>query len=118
VSPKEIDTLGIAAANDLAFMRALKQLLPQPNYVLADYFSLDGFTCTIEGVRGGDREVRVIAAASVIAKVYRDALMVQMDKRYPGYGFCQHVGYGTVEHRRAIRRLGASPIHRRSFSLL
>ena len=67
---------------------------------------------------GGDASCFAIAAASIVAKVTRDALMVEYDHAYPGYGFAQHKGYGTKAHRAAIQRLGPSPIHRRSFRLL
>jgi len=116
VTPKEIDKIGISKANDLAFLRALQGLKIKPNYVLADYFSIYSYSCPVEGVLGGDRDVRVIAASSVIAKVYRDALMKVADKKYPRYGFIDHVGYGTETHRRAIKKLGLCPLHRRSFT--
>ncbi|PJE75923.1 ribonuclease HII [Candidatus Uhrbacteria bacterium CG10_big_fil_rev_8_21_14_0_10_48_11] len=117
VSAREIDRLGIAKANNVAFIRALDGLRVRPDYVLADYFSLAGYRCPIEGVKGGDTDVRTIAAASVIAKVHRDGMMRKLHCRYPAYGFAKHVGYGTVLHRRAIRRYGLSPIHRCSFRL-
>lgn len=117
VTHKEIDRIGIGEANRLAFRRALEALQPQPDYALADYFSVDGAVCPIEGVLHGDRDIRVIAAASIVAKVYRDALLVAIEKRYPGYGFAEHKGYGTAVHRRAIKKLGLSPYHRKSFDI-
>lgn len=117
VSEKEIDKLGIARANNLAFQRAVDRLRPRPHYVLADYFSVSGGVCPIEGVAGGDQCVRVIAAASIIAKVYRDAILVEAEQRFPGYGFAEHKGYGTLAHRRAIKKLGLSPFHRKSFAI-
>jgi ribonuclease HII len=65
---------------------------------------------------GGDGLDASIAAASIVAKVHRDAIMVRLDDEYPGYGFARHMGYATYEHLRALRRLGASPVHRRSFA--
>ena len=118
VNEREIDQIGISKANDLAFRRAVKKLNPQPHYVLADYFSIDKFLCPIEGVKDGDQCVRVIAAASIIAKVYRDAILVKAEQEFPGYGFAEHKGYGTAAHRRAIKKLGISLFHRKSFQLI
>jgi ribonuclease HII len=117
VEAEEIDKIGIGKANKLAFTRALEALRPSPHYVLADYFSIHDFSVPVEGVRGGDERVRVVAAASVIAKVYRDNLMTESEERYPGYGFSNHKGYGTREHRRALKKLGPCPWHRRSFDV-
>lgn len=113
----EIDTIGIARANQEAFRRALKSLKPRADYALADYFSVAQCVCPVEGIKGGDERVRVIAAASVIAKVYRDYLMTEAEARFPGYGFADHKGYGTATHRRALKKLGPSPFHRRSFAV-
>ncbi|KKU48631.1 MAG: Ribonuclease HII [Parcubacteria group bacterium GW2011_GWA2_46_9] len=118
VSEKEIDKVGISEANNLAFRRAVSGLKPQPDYVLADYFSVENCFCPIEGVRDGDKCVRVIAAASIIAKVYRDAILIKADRRFPGYSFAEHKGYGTAAHRRVIKKLGLSPYHRKSFHCL
>lgn len=115
VSEKEIDVIGIGAANRLAFKKALAALSPQPHYALADYFSLSGLAYVVEGVRGGDLRVRSIAAASIVAKVYRDNLLLAAEERYPGYGFAAHKGYGTAAHRRAIKKLGLSNYHRKSW---
>lgn len=118
VDEKEIDKYGIAAANEIAFRRALQKLMPRPDYALADYFSVDDCCCPVEGVKGGDENVRVIAAASIIAKVYRDNILKEAEKIYSGYGFQDHKGYGTAAHRRAIKKLGLSPYHRRSFEIM
>jgi ribonuclease HII len=85
---------------------------------LIDGRSLKELSCPQTTFIKGDRDVYSIAAASIIAKVYRDTLMMRLDKQYPEYGFARHMGYGTPAHRDAIRRLGPSPVHRRSFRLL
>jgi len=117
VSEQEIDTIGIARANELAFVRAVGKLRPKPDYALADYFSVPCGVCPIEGVRDGDRVVRVIAAASILAKVFRDHVLTLADRHFPGYGFAVHAGYGTAAHRRAIKKLGPSSYHRHSFNI-
>ena len=117
VSEKEIDRIGISEANNLAFRRAVGGLCPSADYVLADYFSVGGCACPVEGVRDGDKCVRIIAAASIIAKVYRDAILTAAERRFPGYGFREHKGYGTAAHRRAIKKFGLSSYHRKSFTI-
>lgn len=114
-SVEEIDTLGIVAATRRAMERAVKSLAVPPQAILVDALPLE-----IEGRQciplvHGDRLSLSIAAASIIAKVERDALMEALDTRYPAYGFRRHKGYPTPEHLQALRRLGPSPVHRRSF---
>lgn len=115
VSAEEIDDIGIAAANKLAFVRALSAMRPTPHFALADYFTYTDLPCPSRGVAGGDKLVRSIAAASIVAKVYRDALMKKYHDEYPQYGFDTHVGYGTARHRAALKKHNLSSIHRRSF---
>jgi ribonuclease HII len=98
--------------------RALDGLPEPPEHVLVDGRSLPGLTLPQERVIGGDGKCHAIAAASILAKTHRDARMADYDRLYPGYGFASHKGYPTDAHRDAIRRLGPSPIHRRSFRLL
>lgn len=117
VSAREIDEIGIAAANALAFRRAVAELKPRPDHVLADYFTITGAHCHIEGVLDGDRKVRVIAAASILAKVLRDHMLILAEHHYSGYGFAAHKGYGAAAHRRAIKKLGRSSYHRHSFAI-
>ncbi len=117
VGAREIDSIGIAQANELAFRRALAALQPEPQYVLADYFSLDGFATPVEGIKGGDERVRVVAAASVVAKVCRDEMMNLAERHFPNYGFAEHKGYGTAAHRKAIKKYGPSSWHRQSFNI-
>jgi ribonuclease HII len=93
-------------------------LEPAPERVLVDGRLIAGIEIVQERWIGGDARCHAIAAASILAKTARDALMVQYDREYPGYGFAEHKGYCTVTHRQAIARLGPSPIHRRSFVLL
>lgn len=110
-----IDMVGIAKATRLAMKTAVKQLEPSPDYLLIDYFRLPEVRILQKGVPEGDTVCLSIACASIIAKVTRDRLMVQYDKKYPGYHFAEHKGYGTKAHLDCLRLLGASPIHRHSF---
>jgi len=97
--------------------RALVALPDPPDYLLIDYLHLPDVDLPQEAVVKGDARVLSIAAASIVAKVTRDRIMVHMDALYPGYGFAQHKGYGTPAHRKALQRLGPSPIHRTSWNL-
>ena len=112
----EIDALGIVPATRLAALRALECLSLPPQYLLTD-FRLDlpetGLPQT--SLVKGDQKCLTIAAASVLAKTARDALLCGFEDEYPGYGLARHKGYGTLLHRQAIARLGLSDIHRRSF---
>lgn len=114
-SPQEIQVLNLHWAAVEAMKRALDALQPSPDAVLSDAYRIPGLRCFHEPVIKGDRKVRSIAAASIVAKVHRDALMVELDKQFPGYGFAVHKGYATKVHQRALRRLGPCPIHRPSF---
>ena len=111
----EIETLNIRQASFLAMRRAICALQPAPDAVLVDGFSIPGLPMPQQAIVGGDHLSNSIAAASVIAKVYRDSLMKALDTKYPGYGFGKHKGYGTPEHFAAVARLGMTPIHRSSF---
>lgn len=118
VEVEEIDRINIYQAGLKAMRRALEHLPVFPEYVLVDGRSLKNLPCPCSAFIKGDRDVYSIAAASIIAKVHRDRLMIELDQRYPEYGFARHMGYGTVAHRDALRRFGATPVHRRSFRLL
>jgi len=119
VDPGEIDLLNIYQASLLAMHRAVMGLSPVPQKVLVDgRGTIPDLPMDQESVIGGDAVCHAIAAASILAKCERDRLMREYDAAYPGYGFAAHKGYPTTEHRDAIRRLGPSPIHRRSFTLL
>jgi ribonuclease HII len=113
--PAEIDVLNILNATMLAMGRAVAGLTIPARHVLVDGNRCPRLGCTVEAVIGGDSSVPVISAASVLAKVARDALMVGLDDRYPGYGFAGHKGYTTRAHVESLRRLGPTPVHRRSF---
>ena len=110
-----IDTQGLTKARRLAMKLAIDQLSPSPEALLIDYISLPNVPLPQKGITNGDSLCISIACASIVAKVARDHLMVEFDRTYPGYGLAQHKGYGTREHLSCLRRLGPSPIHRRSF---
>ncbi len=110
-----IDTQGIIRATRLAMKLAIDQLSPPPESLLIDYMLLPDVNLPQKGIKNGDILCFSIACASIIAKVARDHLMVELDQIYPGYGLAKHKGYGTREHMVSLRRLGPSPIHRQSF---
>ncbi len=118
VDPPEIDRLNIYQAGLLAMRRAVEGLAPPPEHLLVDGRSIPGLELPQERWIKGDARCHAIAAASILAKTERDAMMVDFDAEYPGYDFASHKGYATRSHRDALRRLGPSPIHRRSFTLL
>ena len=115
VSPVEIDRINILQATRRAMLAAVQQLSPHPDYLLIDGISAIDSTIPQKTIKKGDSLSLSIAAASIIAKVTRDRLMIEMDTAYPGYGFAGHKGYGSAAHLDAIRRLGPSPIHRLTF---
>jgi len=114
-SSEDIDAYGIAKATRLAMIKAIEQLEPSPQFLLIDYFKLTETKLPQKGIKFGDSLCFSIACASIIAKVTRDRLMVEMDRTYPGYGFAEHKGYGTVSHLKCLREKGPCPLHRRSF---
>jgi len=118
VEVPEIDSLNIYRAGLEAMRRAVEGLGFPPEHVLVDGRRIPGLNVDQEVVIGGDAKCHAIAAASILAKTSRDELMENYDAEYPGYDFASHKGYATSAHRAAIRRLGPSPIHRRSFTLL
>ena len=111
----EIDQLNILQASLLAMQRAVAGLSPVPVSALVDGNRLPQLPCPGRAIVGGDAIEPCISAASIVAKVLRDREMVAMDDRYPGYGLARHKGYPTAQHLAALRTLGVSPIHRRSF---
>ena len=113
---QEVDDLGIVEATRLAMARALDSLPLLPQFLLLDAFPLPGVAIPQKAIIRGDALCLSIAAASIVAKVTRDRLMVEQDVMFPGYGFARHKGYGTKEHIRSIMRLGPCTIHRRSFA--
>lgn len=110
-----IDNQDIIRATRLAMKSAIDQLSPPPESLLIDYMLLPEVPLPQKGIKGGDSLCFSIACASIIAKVARDRLMIELDRVHPGYGLAQHKGYGTREHLSYLRRLGPSPIHRQSF---
>jgi len=117
VSHEVIDEINIYRATLRAMEEAVRKLMPAPQHLLVDGITplRIGIPCT--AIVDGDARCSAIAAASIIAKVTRDRIMIDLDSVYPGYGFAKHKGYGTLEHREAIARLGPCPIHRRSFAV-
>jgi len=116
VEAEEIDRINIRQASFAAMRQALQQLHITPSHVLVDGFTIPRGPVSQTGIIGGDGKSAHIAAASVIAKVTRDALMKTLDREFPEYGFSRHKGYGTPEHLDALARLGPCPIHRRTFA--
>ena len=113
---EEIDKINIYHAGLLAMQRAVEGLTSQPNFILVDARKIPNCTIPQRGVIRGDALSASIAAASIIAKTTRDAHMLELDSLYAGYGLASHKGYPTPEHCRALKALGALPIHRRSFA--
>jgi ribonuclease HII len=117
-SARAVDMLGIARANALAMRRALQALALVPDFVLVDGYQVPGWSGAQRAIIRGDRTVAAIAAASIVAKVTRDAAMIGLDARHPGYGFDRHKGYGTAGHLAALAELGPSVQHRLSWAPL
>ncbi len=114
-SVREIDHLNILVSTRLAMGRALAHLPSRPQHVVVDGLPVKGLGWEHEAVVGGDGRVHSIACASILAKVVRDRLMARLARRYPGYGWETNMGYGTLEHREALERMGPTPHHRRTF---
>lgn len=115
VEADEIDRINILRATQAAMIQAVRALTPQPDHVLIDALPLPGLAVSQQAIIRGDAQSVSIAAASIIAKVARDAWMREYDAQFPGYGFARHVGYATAEHIAGLRALGPSPIHRMTF---
>ena len=115
INSQTIDLNGIARATRMAMVQAVKQISPLPDYALIDYLTVPELKVPHKGVKEGDSICFSIACASIIAKVTRDRIMVELDALYPGYGFADHKGYGTRQHLERLQELGPCPIHRRSF---
>ncbi len=123
VGPEVIDSVNILNATYLAMQQAIGKMESLPNHILFDgwpmperFFSAFGDGVTQEGIVQGDGKSLSIAAASIVAKVTRDHLMLEYDRTYPEYAFASHKGYGTAEHLSKIRQYGPTPIHRKSFA--
>ena len=114
-SVEEIDSMNILAASQLAMRRAVEKLSPAPDLILVDGNVARDFPARAVTVVHGDSISPSIAAASILAKVYRDRLMVELDRAYPEYGFAKHKAYCTADHEAALRRHGVSECHRKTF---
>ena len=115
-SVEEIDRLNILQASLLAMRRAVAALVPAADFALIDGNRLPVLGIAARAVVGGDRSIAEISCASILAKTHRDAWMRELDRQHPGYGFAEHFGYPTPEHRRRLHELGPCAIHRRSFA--
>ena len=116
VPPSEIDERGVHAANLDGMRRAVKGLSIEPAYVLTDGYAIEGLAIPNVAVWKGDQVVTAISAASIIAKVTRDRIMIELDSKYPQYGFAKHKGYITAVHTKALTEHGPCIEHRTSFS--
>lgn len=116
ISNDEIDRNGLHKSNLEGFRRAVSALMIAPDYVITDGYAIEGLDVPTLGIWKGDHIAVSISAASIVAKVHRDKLMLDIDKEYPGYGFASHKGYSSKAHIAAIRELGVTPIHRKSFA--
>jgi len=115
VDAETIDRINIRQASLLAMRLAVKRLALSPDFLLIDGRDTIDWPCPQQAVIRGDGTSLSIAAASVLAKVHRDRLLVEFDRQFPGYGLASHKGYGSPEHLAALARLGPTPLHRRSF---
>lgn len=116
-SAREIDEINILRATARAMERAIRRLPRHPDHVVVDGLPMRGLAWEHDAVVGGDALVHSVACASIVAKVCRDRLMTRLARRYPEYGWERNMGYGTEEHRAAIRRVGPTPHHRLTFGL-
>lgn len=118
ISPTKIDKFGIAKATADAFREIARKLTPTPDFCLIDAFHIKYFQKRKQmAIAGGDRICASIAAASIVAKVWRDNLMRRLNRQYPQYGFGKHKGYGTAMHQEAIKKYGLLQVHRKSYNL-
>jgi ribonuclease HII len=115
VDAETIDRINIRQASLVAMRRAVEQLPLSPDFLLIDGRDTIDWACPQQAVIRGDGTSFSIAAASVLAKVHRDRLLVELDREFPGYGLAQHKGYGSPMHLAALARLGPTPLHRKSF---
>ena len=111
-----IDRINILESTRLAMRRALATLVPAPDLVITDFVVLPGLPCPQRNLVDGDARCATVAAASIVAKVTRDRLMLEADRQFPVYGFARHKGYATVDHLAALDRHGPCPLHRRTFA--
>lgn len=115
VSPEKIDEVNILQATFEAMRKAIKDMGVEPDMVLVDAVTVPNIPYKQVGIIKGDAQSVSIAAASIIAKVTRDKIMIDIDKIYPEYGFASHKGYGSKAHIEALKKYGPSPVHRKTF---
>lgn len=116
ISPSEIDEIGLHKSNLEGMRRAISALTIEPEFILTDGYEIEGLSTPSLAVWKGDQVALSISAASILAKVFRDRVMENLDMKYPGYGLAAHKGYVTRVHQRALEKLGVSDIHRRSYA--
>ena len=116
IAPQTIDVIGILNATKIAMCHAISQLNHPPDFLLIDYLRLPQLRISQKPIVRGDKLCLSIACASIIAKVTRDRIMVELDQLHPGYGLAHHKGYGTKYHMTCLLQQGPSPIHRHSFT--
>lgn len=118
ITPRQIDSIGLTKATNVAFRKVINHIRPKPHFTVIDAFYIKHVSRKRQqAIKDGDKICASIAAASIIAKVYRDNLMKKLSGKYPQYGFDRHVGYGTKLHQEAIKKFGFTNIHRRSYKL-
>lgn len=115
ITPQVIDRRGLHRSNIRALRAAIARLDPRPSYALTDGFPVPRMPVPALSIKKGDRVSATVAAASIVAKVFRDRTMRRLHRRFPAFGFARNKGYGTAEHWRALRDVGPSPVHRLSF---
>lgn len=116
IEPEEIDRFGLQAMNEAAMRRAISQISARVDYALTDGYPIEGLAMPSLAVWKGDAVSLAVGAASIIAKVSRDRIMVEFDRKFPDYGFARHKGYSSQRHMDAIKERGVLPIHRRSYA--
>ena len=116
ISATEIDEIGLQRSNIEGMRRAITALDSKPEYVLTDGYPIPGIETPNLAVWKGDQVALSISAASILAKVYRDRIMTDLDVKFPGYGLAEHKGYATALHESAMQRLGVLEIHRKSYA--
>ncbi len=116
ISNDDIDKNGLQNSNIGGMKKVASELSIKPEHVIFDGYKIEDFELPSDGIWQGDQSCISVAAASILAKVTRDKIMIEMDQKYPGYGFAKHKGYSAPAHMQAIAKLGLTPIHRKSFA--
>lgn len=116
ITADEIDTHGLQSSNIGGMRRAITALSVKPDYIISDGYPVEGLDIPTLAMWRGDRTSECVGAASILAKNFRDELMIEYDRKYPEYGFALHKGYGTAAHQSALEQFGVTEIHRKSFA--